>query len=691
LSFQPASGSYTLTGGSSLQLGGGVNASVASGATATINSQIAGSGGLSKGGAGTLILGGSNTFTGAVAVSQGTLQIGSDAALGDATNDVAMTGTLKTTANLSLDSGRDLTGSGNFSIAPGTTLTVNGSSALVGTTLTDAGTLSLQGAGRAVGALTFTTAARLEASGPVSVGSGITASGVTSGSAVINAGVTFNASGDKTVDVGGGGTLAINGDVAGTTGRIAKTGSGTLVINGSNSTGGLRIGASSATPTPGGTVVLAASQASGTNQMQINSGTLATTVPGGVTVPAGVSVGGRSNGVAAIGGTQPITFTGSSSFYRSFGTTGEIRFDVNNATTFSGTLGPTTGSGSSTGVTIGGTGTLILAATAVNASGTNFTDRLTVNSGATVRVADQNALAFSSVNTSGGGTVAFSVPAATFSTVTGTGPLALKQVSNAPVVLTLSQTSSGTYAGGFSGPGSVVKNGASTLTLAGVSTHTGTTSVQEGTLAIANASALGASTLVVANNASTVVADYIVASAGGLDLAADGLINVSAGGMTVGTTSAAAVVARILEGRGDGSWNGTKGITSSAAAASAGTRTMGWVDNGDGTVTFAFAADGDTNLDWQVDILDSANFLAGGKLDSGLPASWSEGDFTYDGFVDILDSAAFLATGLLDSGPYNPPAGQAGGIAAVPEPSLTGLGLLAAAGAVLLSRRRLSR
>ncbi|MFM7207101.1 MAG: hypothetical protein ACKO4T_10585, partial [Planctomycetaceae bacterium] len=43
LSFQPASGSYTLTGGSSLQLGGGVNASVASGATATINSQIAGS------------------------------------------------------------------------------------------------------------------------------------------------------------------------------------------------------------------------------------------------------------------------------------------------------------------------------------------------------------------------------------------------------------------------------------------------------------------------------------------------------------------------------------------------------------------------------------------------------------------------------------------------------------------------
>ncbi|MFM7205876.1 MAG: hypothetical protein ACKO4T_04305, partial [Planctomycetaceae bacterium] len=73
-------------------------------------------------------------------------------------------------------------------------------------------------------------------------------------------------------------------------------------------------------------------------------------------------------------------------------------------------------------------------------------------------------------------------------------------------------------------------------------------------------------------------------------------------------------------------------------------------------------------LDWQVDILDSANFLSSGKLDSGLLASWIEGDFTYDGFVDVLDAAAFLSTGLLDAGPYNPPAGQTG-IAAVPEPA----------------------
>jgi hypothetical protein len=138
---------------------------------------------------------------------------------------------------------------------------------------------------------------------------------------------------------------------------------------------------------------------------------------------------------------------------------------------------------------------------------------------------------------------------------------------------------------------------------------------------------------------------------------------------------------------GDGSWNGTSGITSSVAAASGGDRTVGWLDNGDGSVTFAFAAAGDTNLDWQVDILDAANFLSGGKFDSGSPASWNEGDFTYDGVVDILDAASFLSTGLFDAGPYNAAPGTAGSVAAVPEPSTWAL-LAAAAGLTLAALRR---
>jgi hypothetical protein len=151
------------------------------------------------------------------------------------------------------------------------------------------------------------------------------------------------------------------------------------------------------------------------------------------------------------------------------------------------------------------------------------------------------------------------------------------------------------------------------------------------------------------------------------------------------------MVAAIVSGLGDGTWNGTSGITSSVAAASGGDRTVGWLDNGDGSGTFAFAAAGDTNLDWQVDIIDAANFLAGGKFDSGAPATWNEGDFTYDGVVDILDAASFLSNGLFDAGSYNPPPGQAGAIAAVPEPTawpLLASAAIAAAGVCGTLRRR---
>jgi hypothetical protein len=119
-------------------------------------------------------------------------------------------------------------------------------------------------------------------------------------------------------------------------------------------------------------------------------------------------------------------------------------------------------------------------------------------------------------------------------------------------------------------------------------------------------------------------------------------------------------------------------------------RAVGWLDNGDGSVTFAFAAPGDTNLDWSVDILDAANFLSFGTFDTGLSATWLEGDFSYDGVVDILDAADFFATNLFDAGRYNPPAAaspSAGGVAAVPEPST---GLIVAAGAIIVCglRRR---
>ena len=148
----------------------------------------------------------------------------------------------------------------------------------------------------------------------------------------------------------------------------------------------------------------------------------------------------------------------------------------------------------------------------------------------------------------------------------------------------------------------------------------------------------------------------------------------------------AELLADLVAGRGNGSWNGTSGIVSSAATTALGQsikRTVGWLDNGNGSLSVAFAAPGDTNLDWSIDILDAANFLASGKFDTGVAANWQEGDFSYDGIVDILDAADFIATGLFNAGNYNTPPSASLPLptAAVPEPSSLAMVLAAVAAA----------
>ena len=238
----------------------------------------------------------------------------------------------------------------------------------------------------------------------------------------------------------------------------------------------------------------------------------------------------------------------------------------------------------------------------------------------------------------------------------------------------------------------VVKTGGGALVVDQANTLTGSTSVQQGILRLANPSSLGSSTLAVSAGGTAQVASFLMTTVGGLDLAGGGLVDVTSGFVTVaGGLSATDLVAQILAGRGDGSWTGTSGITSSTAAADialGASRAVGWLDNGNGSLSFAFAAPGDTNLDWQVNVLDAANLLTAGRFNAGAPATWSQGDFNYDGAVDVLDAADFIATGLYNAGPYNPAAGIAASVAAVPEPSLPAAGLVAVGLAFTARRRR---
>ncbi|MBU6221992.1 MAG: hypothetical protein KGR24_04500 [Planctomycetes bacterium] len=255
------------------------------------------------------------------------------------------------------------------------------------------------------------------------------------------------------------------------------------------------------------------------------------------------------------------------------------------------------------------------------------------------------------------------------------------------------------FTGTISGSGGIALTG-KRLELTGSNTFRGGTWVHGGTLSLGNASALASSRASVAAGGTLAVAAYLDTTVAGLDLAGGGLVDVGNGGMTVTAgMSATSLVAALVAGRNDGLWNGTSGITSSAVATDVALgeeRAVGWLDKGDGSVFFAYAAPGDTNLDELVDSLDTANFLAGGKFDTLEPASWIDGDFNYDGFVDILDAASFASTGLFDTGYYNqPPLAFGAGIgslaapvAAVPEP--TGLAAAGIAGIMALAAIRRS-
>ncbi|MFM7242603.1 MAG: PEP-CTERM sorting domain-containing protein, partial [Planctomycetaceae bacterium] len=272
---------------------------------------------------------------------------------------------------------------------------------------------------------------------------------------------------------------------------------------------------------------------------------------------------------------------------------------------------------------------------------------------------------------------------------------AVSQTASAGLTLACSSAGNLTFSNAFNGTGPVTvsSTGSGKVIFAGAgSTYSGTATVQAGGMRLASGSPLGTGVITPVAGGTLSLSPYATTTVGGLAANAGGLTDVGNGFMTVSAgLTATDLVTAIVAGRNGGSWDGTTGITSSAAAASVASsipRAVGWLDNGDGSVSFAYAAPGDTNIDWSIDILDASNFLAGGKFDTGLPATWIEGDFSYDGIVDILDAADFFATGLYDAGNYNTAPATAGAVAAVPEPAgLGAISVLIAAAAAFRRRR----
>jgi autotransporter-associated beta strand protein len=644
---------------------------------------------ITKVGTGVWTLTGTSTFTGATTVNGGTLYVATDAA----TNP---SGGLAGTSGITINNGGTLRSGTNalFGSIPGQAkpITINaggvataddGADVMVGVVTLAGGTLASSGSSVSNGSWVF---------------DGATTSLVAAENSTVSA-VNVRMQNGATVDVAAAKTLVFAGSItdavsAGSS-TLTKTGSGTLALNGASTyTGPTTISAGTLlanTNLTATAITTAAGAAIG------GSGTV-----GSVTMSAGALVS-PGNGLGTLTVAQNLTLTGSSGYL----------WQLTNAT---GTAGSTTGWDL---LTV--TGTLDIAATSADPFHIDLwtlTTGSTVTSGSAANfnreqsytwkiasaaggisgfAADKFVINTSATNGTGG--FANSFTGGTFSLATSGNDLNLVFTGAPPSVITIdvpSGTQTQTQAGypTLSGSVPVLKIGAGTLVLDQANTLSGSTTVQGGVLQLANGSALSASRLVVVAGGTGQVAPVTTTSVASLDLASgNGLLDLTSGALTISSgLTATALVAEILEGRGDGSWTGTSGITSSTAAAesAAGTpRAVGWIDNGDGSLSVAYAAPGDTNIDWSIDILDASNFLAGGKFDTGSPAVWIEGDFSYDGIVDILDAADFFATGLYDAGNYNTAPGLSGGIAAVPEP--TGVAIVASgciAAAALLLRRR---
>jgi autotransporter-associated beta strand protein len=547
------------------------------------------------------------------------------------------------------------------------------------------------------------------AAGGVSVGRGLSfsANGYTVAGEPIS--LTGTTASTNNLFVGTGLSAAVNSNLAATSG-LSKSGAGTLVVGGTISGGTVFVnnGTLSAAPT-------AAITASGISVL--STGTFdVTQLAGGYVVPGGQSLAGAG----LVSGTVTMSSGATLSPGSNLGT-----LTVGGGLTFNGggnyNWQIVSGSGSAGSswdlASVGGALTIASSSASpfkinlwslsgtspdVNGNASNFDS--TQNYTWTIVTATGGISGFAAdkfrVNTSGtNGTTGFSnsFGNGTFSLAQSGNNLNLVFTAGAPSVITINvasgTTQTQTQAGYplLSGSVPVVKTGSGTLVITAANTLTGSTTVQQGTLQLANAVALGSSKVIPVAGGTVSLAPYLQTAVGGLAPNAGGLVDLGNGLMTVASgLSPTDLVTAIKAGRGDGSWTGTSGITSSVAAtdvASSIPRAVGWLDNGDGSVTAAFAAPGDTNIDWQVDILDAGNFLTLGKYDTGLPSTWLDGDFNYDGVVDIQDAADFFGTGLYDTGNYNTPAGSA--VAAVPEPS--GLALLACVGGIALAAYRRRR
>jgi len=312
---QFATGGYLINGGpltfvdpdAIIRVGDGTAAGAAY--VATVNADLTGASRLVKTDLGTLVLNGTNSYTGGTAINGGTIQITSDANLGNAAGDVSFDGgrlqliaPIVTTRNISF------VGDGAIDVATtfnaGTSLTLAGDTSGSGSlTKTGLGALIITGNAGHTGLTTI-------AQGGMRIGDGAT-SGSFAGDIAINGGaaVTFNRSDNYSY----GGSLSGTGNVAVDAGILNLTGNSSFGGNITAQPGSeLRINAGNTVATTG----LVTAQGSLLTVSGAGSTLNAQRVSAVVTSPSGATINVTNGGVIRTTsgtGMQLRTLTGTGS------------------------------------------------------------------------------------------------------------------------------------------------------------------------------------------------------------------------------------------------------------------------------------------------------------------------------------------------------------------------------------------
>ncbi|WP_435636042.1 Ig-like domain-containing protein [Pseudomonas solani] len=522
-------------------------------ADTTFSGGISGTGGVTfnQTGAATYstTLSGTNTYTGnTVLANYGWLKLNGDASMAD-TNAVRVNGNSVLTLLSDQTVGSLASNNANASIQLGSyTLTAGGdnTSTSVSGAVSGTGSLVKQGSGtltlsgsNTYGGTTTVSAGTLSIAGDGNLGSG----------AVILAGGTLlDVTGATTIDnaivlagnssIGNSNAVTLSGAISGAY-DLTKTGSGTLTLSGSNSYGATYVSAGTLSITNDGNLGSGAvNLAAGTTLALTGANTIDNAIVLGgdasVSASAAATLSGVISGAFTLtkAGASTLTLSGSNTYGATTVSAGTLSV-ASDSNLGSGTL--TLGAGTTLAVTsaatldnaiaLSGSATVNTSADTTLSGVISGSNNLTKTGASTLTLTGNNTYSGStSVNS---GTLSIASDAnlgagalnlANGTTLQITGNTTLDNALALTGLVTVNAGAAATLSGTISGTGSLIKAGASNLTLSGSNTNSGTTTVSAGTLVVDGSTA---SATTVANGATlagsgTLGGDVVVQSGGTL-------------------------------------------------------------------------------------------------------------------------------------------------------------------------------